>query len=186
MKRSAIRVPNQFPPPTLCSTSISAFADKALSRPGAPALNNAQRDIRVALALSGTARLFCCAGPGRPAVRPNTGRPTMALRLAKLGDLGLRAIASLSLARSGGYFCPCGVRLFNITNSLDQITTVKLPGKWRRGRDSNPRGVSAHLISSQRRCDRFGTSPEGPDYNSKHLFSHTNTCVTSSSCCTSL
>src|SRR3989344_5497660 len=50
----------------------------------------------------------CSARPGlgRPAVEPRT-LPTRAkrsptLRLAKLGDLGLRAIASLSLARSGG------------------------------------------------------------------------------------
>src|SRR3989344_9292556 len=44
--------------------------------------------------------------------------------------------------------------------------------KWRRGRDSNPRGVSAHLISSQRRCDRFGTSPERRGYTSTRYFSH--------------
>ena len=33
--------------------------------------------------------------------------------------------------------------------------------EWRRGWDSNPRaGKPDHLISSQRRYDRFGTSPE--------------------------
>ena len=52
-----------------------------------------------------------------------------------------------------------------IETILDQ-TACGIGGieKRRRGRDSNPRGVSAHLISSQRRYDRFGTSPEKWNY----------------------
>ncbi len=33
------------------------------------------------------------------------------------------------------------------------------PGNWRRGRDSNPRGIAPKLISSQPRYDHFDTSP---------------------------
>ncbi len=31
--------------------------------------------------------------------------------------------------------------------------------QWRRGRDSNPRGIAPKLISSQPRYDHFDTSP---------------------------
>src|SRR3989338_8674475 len=111
------------------------------------------------------------------------------------GSLSMMALAASSLKFSGVSEL-IGTSVLRMSVSIqwraffcEDILIVEHPRyggrKWRRGRDSNPRGVSAHLISSQRRCDRFGTSPEGRHYTSMRRFGHAKTRVTRAVCCTS-
>ena len=103
--------------------AVSGCAGPQYGATGLPSLPRALRARRVDLPAASPS-----AGRDRPAVergalRRQARSPTMALRLARLGYRGLRALASLSLARSDRGWL---LNLYNFMDGIDGNVSIEV------------------------------------------------------------